>query len=185
MHTKLLQLDQECRALEPDLVTPPLSQILHLSDTDKQKLFDRLDSARIRYNQVVVSFDETAESIPQPDLAAAYPACCKPLKRILGGFMYRNYSDTYLDTMIQAIKRGDEVSYVFLGSVVMALEDGAKQIVVEAIFSGDARLTTSALGFVQRLQIKDAEIAIRQLLNHENALIVQEAEKALAYLGEL
>lgn len=84
--------------------------------------------------------------------------------------------------MMQAIKEGDDLSYLFLDKLCEKLPNNIQSILVNALNSKARRSRETALGITKSMKIVGMIPELRQLESDDDNQIAQEASEILSNL---
>jgi hypothetical protein len=134
------------------------------------------------YQIAIAKFNDIAPSLSSVEIIEAYAEACPLLRANLGGYMYLHFKKDYIPTMKKAIENDEEVSYLFLGALCKHLGHESASSVLKALESKYSRTKDTALAFVCKLQLLDADLSVRQLLHDKDVRIAKLAEETLKCL---
>ncbi|MCL4253152.1 MAG: hypothetical protein KJ043_05170, partial [Anaerolineae bacterium] len=96
-----------------------------------------------------------------------------------------NEFQIYAETMIEAIKNDDPISYLFMGALYHYMKlDDFRKIILIALNQRNRRTLDTAMAFAEQLGMKEAIPLIERLTTHPNDRLRGIAIKALETLME-
>ncbi len=185
MHPALEEIDVLYR---PILIYHPH---LYLSDEEAinfllnagDEYWNKRDEASQIYRTAIERFSQIVPELTPSEIIDGFNQGSMLLQANLGGYMYLNFNEAYLPTMIHAVRENHPVGYLFLGALSRYLGKEIVPLVIEVLDSKlRRRIRDTAIGFIHELEIMEAIPKLKELLQDSDPNIAEDARNTLEFL---